>query len=247
MVFIYFNINYNFNLHYKTNLYFSEYWTSDMVQFQSTSVFWGRVDIRTNSSHRSSKIISRGYLAKVCQGIRYWTLSYDFHSIKRVPFVDDIIRYNYKGKDVQRFASIIPKVEANVKVQPLTCTILRLRCKIKPIFQWDDKYHGSQMQNFWLWVEDPDSDSILYFEMIGVSKKQVCAFIIIIIDFILFSLNVGNSQGGLGNCFYCSCFPTNAQSVLASCYQWHLDGIRLCISYFIEEFDPTRIPSFVYR
>ena len=76
-------------------------------------------------------------------------------------------------------ARFIPKVTADIEVQPITRSILRMRTKITPQFRWNDKYHGSQLQSFWLWVEDPESDCMHYSEMISLSKKQVSKFVVI--------------------------------------------------------------------
>ncbi|VEL21291.1 unnamed protein product [Protopolystoma xenopodis] len=75
---------------------------------------------------------------------------------------------------VRRLACLLPIVQTEVEMQPITRTILRLRLtlRLSDEFIWLDRWHGSQL-GFWVWVEDPDQSVILHYEHWLLSKKLV--------------------------------------------------------------------------
>ncbi|KAF8774419.1 Activating signal cointegrator 1 complex like protein [Argiope bruennichi] len=67
----------------------------------------------------------------------------------------------------------IPNLEIEPLVQPITDSILRVTLNIKPDFKWSDKHHGTGSEPFWIWIADPETDSIYHFEYFILPKKQV--------------------------------------------------------------------------
>ncbi|XP_054714411.1 activating signal cointegrator 1 complex subunit 3-like [Uloborus diversus] len=67
----------------------------------------------------------------------------------------------------------IPNLVIDPLIQPITDSILRITLSIKPDFKWSDKHHGSGSENFWIWIEDPDTNIIYHSEYFILTKKQV--------------------------------------------------------------------------
>ncbi|CAF0809302.1 unnamed protein product [Adineta steineri] len=77
------------------------------------------------------------------------------------------------GKEIKTFASYIPILKIDTQLQPITRTVLRIKLIITAAFNWSDRIHGANSQNFWIWIEDPDTDNIYHSEYFIITKKQV--------------------------------------------------------------------------
>ena len=47
--------------------------------------------------------------------------------------------------------------------------------RISTEFEWNDKVHGNSAESFWIWVEDPDNQTIYHSEYLMIEKKKVKA------------------------------------------------------------------------
>ena len=47
--------------------------------------------------------------------------------------------------------------------------------RITTEFEWNDKVHGNSAESFWIWVEDPDNQTIYHSEYLMIEKKKVRA------------------------------------------------------------------------
>lgn len=77
------------------------------------------------------------------------------------------------GKEIKLYASYIPILQIETQLQPITRTVLRIKLTITAAFTWSDKIHGTNSQQFWIWIEDPDTDNIYHSEYFIITKKQV--------------------------------------------------------------------------
>ena len=77
------------------------------------------------------------------------------------------------GKEIKTYASYIPILDIQTQLQPITRTVLRIKLSITAAFKWADKIHGNTSQQFWIWIEDPDTDTIYHSEYFIITKKQV--------------------------------------------------------------------------
>jgi len=77
------------------------------------------------------------------------------------------------GKEIKTYASYIPILKIDTQLQPITRTVLRIKLTITPAFKWSEKIHGTNSQQFWIWIEDPDTDNIYHSEYFILTKKQV--------------------------------------------------------------------------
>ena len=77
------------------------------------------------------------------------------------------------GKEIKTYASYIPILHIETQLQPITRTVLRIKLTITAAFGWSDKIHGPNSQQFWIWIEDPDTDNIYHSEYFIITKKQV--------------------------------------------------------------------------
>lgn len=74
------------------------------------------------------------------------------------------------GPKVKHCAEYFPSVEIDAKIQPITRGVIRVKLYIKPNFKWNNNYHGKASENFWVWVEDPDNDTIYHLETCSVTR-----------------------------------------------------------------------------
>ncbi|CAF1149002.1 unnamed protein product [Adineta ricciae] len=77
------------------------------------------------------------------------------------------------GKEIKLYASYIPILHIEPQLQPITRTVLRIKLTITAAFKWSDKIHGTNSQQFWIWIEDPDTDNMYHSEYFIITKKQV--------------------------------------------------------------------------
>ena len=82
-----------------------------------------------------------------------------------------LIRNQKFGPVVQRLVRRLPRLSVRHEAQPITRGILRLSLVLTAAFQWDVKYHG-QVESFWVWVRDGESDHIYHSEPLLLHRKQ---------------------------------------------------------------------------
>ena len=78
------------------------------------------------------------------------------------------------GAKVRSYAFQFPQVQLASAIQPITRNVLRVKLLIKPDFHWNDKMHGGVAEPWWIWVEDPENDSIYHSEYFLLTRKAVC-------------------------------------------------------------------------
>lgn len=67
--------------------------------------------------------------------------------------VGQLIHWNKGGEKVQKLIEMLPNLEIEFKVQPVTSSVLRFHIKLHPVFRWQSRWHGGA-EGFWVWVED---------------------------------------------------------------------------------------------
>lgn len=83
-----------------------------------------------------------------------------------------LVRHPKLGTKLLRHLREIPYVDCETEVQPITRSILRVRVKMYPSFEWVDRLHGSA-EPFWLWVEDAENEHIYHSEYVLLTRQQV--------------------------------------------------------------------------
>jgi activating signal cointegrator complex subunit 3 len=63
------------------------------------------------------------------------------------------------GSKIQRLVKMIPRLEIQCLVQPVTSSVFRFHIELHPCFEWSQRWHGGA-ESFWLWVEDGDSNKM---------------------------------------------------------------------------------------
>ncbi|CDR96330.1 U5 small nuclear ribonucleoprotein [Babesia bigemina] len=86
-----------------------------------------------------------------------WDRYYDLSSVE----LGELCRQPKLGKTIHKLIHLVPRLDLQVFVQPLTREMLRVEVNITPDFQWDPKLHGSN-EKFWLFVEDGSGEKILH-------------------------------------------------------------------------------------
>ena len=75
------------------------------------------------------------------------------------------------GKMIHKFVHSFPKLELQAHVQPITRSMLRVELTISPDFQFDEKVHSGNAEAFWILVEDPDGEQILYQDVFVLKQR----------------------------------------------------------------------------
>lgn len=80
----------------------------------------------------------------------------------------EILRNQRYAEAVYRSAREVPMLDIEATLQPITRTVLRIKIDIWANFNWNDRVHGKVSENFWLWIEDPDTNLIYHSELFQV-------------------------------------------------------------------------------
>lgn len=86
--------------------------------------------------------------------------------------IGHLIRNRGKVSTVRKLAKTLPHFEIEATSKLVTETALRVTIKLKPLFLWNDFYHGKS-EHVWIWIEDEDQTKIFEDDYIPFSKKQV--------------------------------------------------------------------------
>ncbi|XP_055848927.1 activating signal cointegrator 1 complex subunit 3 [Episyrphus balteatus] len=97
------------------------------------------------------------------------------YTLKEMNFNEtkDIIRNQRHASLVLQCANEFPILEMDVSLQPITRTVLRIKIDIWASFTWNDRVHGKTSENFWLWIEDPETNYIYHSEFVQILRKTV--------------------------------------------------------------------------
>ncbi|KAJ2713418.1 Pre-mRNA-splicing helicase BRR2 [Coemansia spiralis] len=85
------------------------------------------------------------------------------------PELGELVGSPKAGRVLHRLVHLVPRLEVNAHVQPLTRSLLRMELRLTPDFQWNDALHGAAEQ-FWIWVEDADGEALLHSELFVLKR-----------------------------------------------------------------------------
>ena len=83
-----------------------------------------------------------------------------------------MIRNKGKAAMVRKLAKTLPHFEIEAKSRLVNGSALQVTIKLKPLFLWNDFYHGKS-EHVWVWMEDEDQTEIYEDDYMVFSKKQV--------------------------------------------------------------------------
>lgn len=83
-----------------------------------------------------------------------------------------LVRNKGKAVTVRKLAKTLPHFEIEAKAKLVTDSALRVTIRLKPLFLWNDFYHG-KTEHVWVWMEDEDQIEIYEDDYVALSKKQV--------------------------------------------------------------------------
>lgn len=79
---------------------------------------------------------------------------------------------NYRfASRVKRYADAFPVLQVETELQPITRGVVRVKLFIIPDFKWTTEVHGDGVLTFWVWVEDPDCNTIYHSESFTITKR----------------------------------------------------------------------------
>ena len=85
--------------------------------------------------------------------------------------VGQLIRFEKAGEKVKILTAMLPRIEIDCQVQPVTSSVFRFHITLNPKFKWHTRWHGGA-QSFWLWVEDSDNNRIYHYEHVVFSRRS---------------------------------------------------------------------------
>uniref|UniRef100_A0A914I9P9 Activating signal cointegrator 1 complex subunit 3 n=2 Tax=Globodera TaxID=31242 RepID=A0A914I9P9_GLORO len=74
------------------------------------------------------------------------------------------------GQTIYNAIRMLPMMEVEAKIRPITCTIIQIEALLMPSFVWNNALLGSA-QHYWVIVEDSDANIILHYENFLLTKK----------------------------------------------------------------------------
>lgn len=85
--------------------------------------------------------------------------------------IGKIIHNQKYSNRVKRCAEAFPLLEVESHLQPITMGVVRVKLFIKPNFKWTPGIHGEGALVFWVWVEDPNFNTIYHFESFTITRS----------------------------------------------------------------------------
>lgn len=86
--------------------------------------------------------------------------------------IGSMLRNQKYGQIIGKYAEEFPLLDIEASLQPITRTVLRIRIFVTADFKWNDKVHGKTSENFWIWIEDPESNFIYHSEYFQMTRKH---------------------------------------------------------------------------
>lgn len=75
----------------------------------------------------------------------------------------ELLKDQKLGKSVHRFIHMLPRLEMDVRMRPISRSIVEIELSLVPDFHYSRKIHGGG-ELFWIWIEDSDSEHLLHIE-----------------------------------------------------------------------------------
>ncbi|VDM79137.1 unnamed protein product, partial [Strongylus vulgaris] len=82
--------------------------------------------------------------------------------------------FSCDGEKLYQTMRMLPRVEVDATLKPITYTIMQVSAILTPAFIWNDRLLGKNgAQSFWLTLENIDENLIVHQERIAINKKKV--------------------------------------------------------------------------
>lgn len=101
------------------------------------------------------------------------TSSTDIQNL-RLTSADEIgamVRNQKYGGLLLRCAREFPLLQVTVRIMPLSRTVVRLAISLRADFEWNDRFHSSSVEPWWIWVEDGETDELYHSEHFLLHKR----------------------------------------------------------------------------
>ena len=108
----------------------------------------------------------------ICRKIERKGLSNEELVLLNSEDLGEVLRAPRLGSQVHSVLGQIPKLELVAYIQPVSRSLLSMRIEITPDYVFDEKIH-TNMEYFWLMVEDVGQQHALYYDQIGIKHFQV--------------------------------------------------------------------------
>ena len=93
-----------------------------------------------------------------------------YHDLKPAD-LGELVRLPKLGKAIHRLVHMVPRLELQAHLLPITRSLLRVELVIEPDFIFDAaKVHGGS-EAFWIFVEDADGEVILHHEHFSLKAR----------------------------------------------------------------------------
>lgn len=133
-------------------------------------IWWFQTPLR----HFESELKSNVYAAlesKQIGGQGYDTFEYTISLLDMQPSeVGQLCHWSKGGKKVQSLIEMLPYVEIDYSIQPVTSSVLRFHISLQPTWNWQSRWHGGA-EGFWLLIEDSGNNRIYHHESILFTRR----------------------------------------------------------------------------
>eukprot|EP00049_Salpingoeca_infusionum_P026339 m.25168 g.25168 ORF g.25168 m.25168 type:complete len:2051 (-) comp8684_c0_seq1:141-6293(-) len=108
---------------------------------------------------------------EVLTKIETYNLTLDYIIESEPEEVGAMLRHVNIGKKVKDAAMMIPYLEIEASIRPVTRSVLKISLSIDPQFTWNSRVHGGA-QSWWIWVEDPVTEHLYHVEHFTISRTK---------------------------------------------------------------------------
>ena len=93
--------------------------------------------------------------------------------LKLHTYLGHLVSHVRMGHEIQKIVKSFPALSLVASIQPITRTVLKVHLTITPDFEWNDRFHGTSSEPWWIWVEDAENNHMYHSEYFLLQKKQV--------------------------------------------------------------------------
>jgi len=140
----------------------------DLCKTIDRRTWWDAHPLKQIASVHPNSTLSNDILQKLEN--RGWSASVDQLRNMTANEAGALVGNTQVGRKILQQVHQLPFLHADVAVQPITRSILRVTATLTPDFDWNDRLHGT-VQGYWIWVEDGESETIYHHEYHLLHKK----------------------------------------------------------------------------
>jgi activating signal cointegrator complex subunit 3 len=134
-------------------------------------IWWFQSPLRQFEGELKNNVYS-ALESKQLGGEGYDTFDYTLSLLDMQPGeVGQLCHWSKGGDKIQSLVAMLPSIEMDYMVKPLTVGVLQFHIQLQPSWTWKSRWHGGA-EGFWLMIEDGDNDRIYHHEYVIFTRKN---------------------------------------------------------------------------